>query len=158
VPIFAYVGSFTTKKRNARGEGIKVYRVGASGDWSHVQLVSSLVNPSFLAISHHHRTLYSVHADRAEVTAFSIERESGRLRLLNVRSIEASTCRMPDRRSIRRCCHGRDSIRKQSCRTGRPAAGRPGFSLSIGQPISFMRRTKGQTQLYHLKSMRRPGS
>jgi 6-phosphogluconolactonase len=86
--MFAYVGSFTTKKRNAHGEGIKVYRVDASGHWALVQLVSSLVNPSFLTVSSDRSTLYSVHADRTDVTAFRIDGESGRLSRLNVRSTE----------------------------------------------------------------------
>ena len=48
---FAYVGSRTTKERNARGEGIQVYRVDATnGEWTHVQLLKGLVNPSFLAL------------------------------------------------------------------------------------------------------------
>ena len=37
VPKFAYVGSYTTKERNARGEGINVYRIdpttGTSDSW-----------------------------------------------------------------------------------------------------------------------------
>src|SRR5687768_3250807 len=48
--LFAYVGSRTTKERNARGEGINVYRVDpAAGTWTHVQLLKDLVNPSYLA-------------------------------------------------------------------------------------------------------------
>src|SRR3954469_1896198 len=38
--MLAYVGCRTTKERNARGEGINVYRVDpATGTWTHVQLL-----------------------------------------------------------------------------------------------------------------------
>ncbi|MGI9259591.1 MAG: hemagglutinin, partial [Gammaproteobacteria bacterium] len=51
LPTFAYVGSFTSEDRGASGEGINVYRIDpVSKDWTHVQLVSDLVNPSFLAL------------------------------------------------------------------------------------------------------------
>ena len=54
---FVYVGCRTTRERNARGDGINVYRMEAgSGRWSHVQLLSGLANPSFLAFD---RTLVS---------------------------------------------------------------------------------------------------
>ena len=37
-PLYAYVGSFTTEKRKARGDGIHVYRVDpATAAWTHVQ-------------------------------------------------------------------------------------------------------------------------
>jgi 6-phosphogluconolactonase (cycloisomerase 2 family) len=86
---FAYVGSFTTKQRNARGDGINVYRVDpASGAWSHVQLMSDLVNPSFLAIDRQQRHLYSVHADLTEVSAFAIEPATGKLSFVNRQSMD----------------------------------------------------------------------
>jgi len=48
--MFVYVGCYTTKQRNARGEGINVYSMDrTSGIWTHVQLVKDLVNPSWLA-------------------------------------------------------------------------------------------------------------
>src|SRR4051794_31187854 len=48
---FAYTGCRTTRERNARGDGINVYRVdAATGRWEHVQLLTDLVNPSFLTL------------------------------------------------------------------------------------------------------------
>jgi 6-phosphogluconolactonase len=45
--MFAYVGSHTTEKRNARGAGITIWSIDhASGEWSLVQTVRDLVNPS----------------------------------------------------------------------------------------------------------------
>jgi 6-phosphogluconolactonase (cycloisomerase 2 family) len=83
-PMFAYVGSRTTRERNAHGDGITVYKVDVrSGDFEFVQLVSDLVNPSFLALSHDGEFLYTVHGDESEVSAFKVDRNSGRLAFLN---------------------------------------------------------------------------
>ena len=82
--IYAYVGCYSTPDRDGNGEGINVYSVDpASGRWSHVQLVAGLENPSFLALDHTQRFLYSVQGDRTHATAFGIDRESGRLDRLN---------------------------------------------------------------------------
>ena len=57
---YAYVGSFTTAKRKARGDGIHVYRSdAATGVWTHLQHIGELTNPSFLALSPDQRFLYS---------------------------------------------------------------------------------------------------
>src|SRR5215467_6377702 len=82
--IHAYVGSFTTAQRKAHGDGIHVYRVDpATGDWTHVQHIGDLVNPSFLALSHDQRFLYSVHGDEDYATAFALDPATGQARLLN---------------------------------------------------------------------------
>ena len=80
----AYVGCRTTRERNARGDGINVYRVDArSGRWEHVQLLPGLLNPSFLAFDRAKRCLYTVHGDSSEVSSFRIDPASGRIALLN---------------------------------------------------------------------------
>lgn len=85
----AYVGSRTTHERNARGEGISVYEVDpGSGALERVQLVGDLVNPSYLALARDGRHLYCVHGDRSEVSAFRVDRDSGRLAFVNQRSTE----------------------------------------------------------------------
>ncbi len=77
---FAYVGCRTTRERNARGDGIQVYRTEtATGRWEHVQLVADLVNPSFLAFDRTGRVLYTVHGDRSTVSGFRIDDATGRL-------------------------------------------------------------------------------
>jgi 6-phosphogluconolactonase len=82
--MFAYVGSFTTAQRKARGDGIHVYRVDpATAMWTHVQHVGDLINPSFLALSRDQRFLYSVHGDSDYATAFMLNGESGHAKLLN---------------------------------------------------------------------------
>jgi 6-phosphogluconolactonase len=87
--MYAYVGSRTTRERKARGEGISVYRVdAASGALSLVQVLGDLVNPSYLALSKNGSFLYTVHGDQSEVSAFRVDRDSGRLALLNQQSTE----------------------------------------------------------------------
>ena len=82
--MFVYVGCYTTKQRNARGEGINVYKMDrASGTWTHVQLVKDLVNPSWLTLDRQQRFLYSAHGDGEVATAFSIDSATGQLKLLN---------------------------------------------------------------------------
>jgi 6-phosphogluconolactonase (cycloisomerase 2 family) len=82
--MFAYVGCYTAKERNGRGEGVGVYRIDpASGAWTPVQLVKDVVNPSWLTLDHGGRFLYAAHGDGGEATAFAVDKESGRLTLLN---------------------------------------------------------------------------
>ena len=87
--MYAYVGSRTTRERNARGEGISVFEGDArSGALERVQLVGDLINPSYLALSATGSHLYCVHGDRSEVSAFHIDRASGRLQLINQQSTQ----------------------------------------------------------------------
>jgi 6-phosphogluconolactonase (cycloisomerase 2 family) len=56
---FVYVGARTTGGRNARGDGLNVYRVdNETGAWTHLQLLGDLVNPSFLAFDRTRRFLH----------------------------------------------------------------------------------------------------
>lgn len=81
---FAYVGTRTTRERNARGEGLSVLRIDpATGALERVQLVEGLVNPSFLALNRRGDRLYTVHGDRSEVSAFSVDAATGRLDFLD---------------------------------------------------------------------------
>src|SRR5581483_8645614 len=84
--LFAYVGAFTTPERKGHGGGITVYRVdSASGKWSHEQLLE-IVNPSFLALDRAQRFLYAAHADRDEVSAYAIDKQTGHITALNRQS------------------------------------------------------------------------
>ena len=81
--LYAYVGSRTTKERNARGEGISVYRVDPEhGGLLLEQLVTDLVNPSFLCLNRRCDRLYTVHGDGFEVSVFAVAPENGHLRFL----------------------------------------------------------------------------
>lgn len=79
---FAYVGSRTTKERNARGEGISVYAVDAlTGKWTLQQVIGDLVNPSYLALNAKGDRLYCVHGDKSEASSFAIDPATGRASL-----------------------------------------------------------------------------
>lgn len=81
--LYAYVGSRTTRERNARGEGISVFKVNAEGDeLSLVQLVPDLVNPSYLCLNGYGTRLYSVHGDGHEVSVFSVAQNDGTLQFM----------------------------------------------------------------------------
>lgn len=85
--MYAYVGSRTTRERNARGEGIAIFKVDPSeGRLTPVGLVGDLVNPSFLAMSRSGEFLYAVHGDETEVSALSVDRSSGMLTFINRQS------------------------------------------------------------------------
>ena len=84
---FAYVGSRTTKERNARGAGLSVYEVDpGKTEWRLIQVVENLVNPSFLAFDRKRKTLYSIHGDRSEISAFRIDARTGELAFINQES------------------------------------------------------------------------
>ncbi|PXA86949.1 hemagglutinin [Nostoc sp. 3335mG] len=80
---FAYVGCRTSRERNAKGDGIGVYRIGADGSWARIQLVDGLVNPSYLAFDRTGQTLFAAHGDTTDASAFHVDRASGTLRFLN---------------------------------------------------------------------------
>jgi 6-phosphogluconolactonase (cycloisomerase 2 family) len=85
--MFAYVGGYTTKDRDGRGDGINVYRVdSSSGVWTHIQRVAGEHNPSLFALRPDNRVLYSMHGALTHVSAFAIDPMSGHLRLLNRQS------------------------------------------------------------------------
>jgi 6-phosphogluconolactonase len=87
--MYAYVGSRTTKERNARGEGISVYKVDQdAGTLAQVQVVKDLVNPSFLALNKACDRLYTVHGDESDVSALRIDKASGKLTFINRQGCE----------------------------------------------------------------------
>ncbi|MBU8881334.1 lactonase family protein [Bacillus sp. FJAT-29790] len=84
---FAYVGCRTTKERNARGEGINVFRINPeSGVWTHVQLLKDIVNPSFLTFDRNRSFLYTVHGDCTKISAYKINNKTGELVFINQQS------------------------------------------------------------------------
>jgi 6-phosphogluconolactonase (cycloisomerase 2 family) len=82
--MLAYVGGYTSKDRNGRGDGINAYRADeTSGTWSHVQRLGDLVNPSWLTLDRRRPVLYSAHGEGREAIAYAIDPATGRLRILN---------------------------------------------------------------------------
>src|SRR5260221_14228910 len=80
LPKFAYVGCYTTKQRNGRGEGISVHRIDpASGAWTQTQLVKTTDNPSWLTFDRQQRVLYSAHGDGEVISAFGVDQRTGQL-------------------------------------------------------------------------------
>jgi 6-phosphogluconolactonase len=96
---FAYVGTYT--EEGSASKGIYAYRYDAdTGDITPVGLVAETINPSFLAVHPSHRFLYAVNetgnfkGDKSgAVSAFAIDRATGKLTLLNqVASKGADPC------------------------------------------------------------------
>jgi 6-phosphogluconolactonase (cycloisomerase 2 family) len=82
--LYAYIGCYTTAQRNARGDGIHVFRIDPkTATWTHIQRIGDLVNPSFLVMSADQRLLYSVHGDETYATTFSVDPATGMLQRLN---------------------------------------------------------------------------
>jgi len=86
-PRFAYLGTFTSEVRNARGEGLSAYHIDPeSRRWARVQLLNREVNPSYLAVDPKRPVLYAVHSEANHVSAFSINDATGELTLINRQS------------------------------------------------------------------------
>ena len=82
--MIAYVGCRTTEHRNARGKGIRAFRINEAGDWHEFQtLKTPEENPSYQALDHTGKYLYSVHGDFTKVSSYRI-REDYTLELMNV--------------------------------------------------------------------------
>jgi 6-phosphogluconolactonase len=82
--MFAYVGGYTTPDRDGRGNGINVYRVDeVSGGWSHIQNVGGLENPALFTLTRDGTRLYSVHGGRNLLSGFAVDKQTGKLTLLN---------------------------------------------------------------------------
>lgn len=98
-PTFAYIGCFTTEKRKARGKGIAVYRVDqATGAWTLVEAYDAIPNPHYLALDRTQKFLYSAHGDSSEIGAYAIDKQTGKLKLLNKQPTggDNSSSVMPD--------------------------------------------------------------
>ena len=69
---FAYVGCRTTKERNARGKGIRIFEI-ENGTWKPVGLLEGPVNPSYFCLNEAQDMLYTIHGDYSEVSAYRIQ-------------------------------------------------------------------------------------
>lgn len=69
---YAYVGCRTTKERNARGKGLKTYKIGKDGQWQELQCLVTEDNPSYQTLDNEKQYLYSVHGDLTKVSSYKI--------------------------------------------------------------------------------------
>ena len=85
---YAYIGSFTTKKRGGLEQGgISVFTKNKAEDtWQQIQIVN-MVNPSFLAFGFNKHVLYAAQGDGCVITAFTIDEASGMIKFLNEKNI-----------------------------------------------------------------------
>ena len=82
--MIAYVGCRTTEHRNARGKGIRAFRIDEAGEWHEFQtLKTPEENPSYQALDHTGKFLYSVHGDFTKASSYKVLPDY-RLELLNV--------------------------------------------------------------------------
>ena len=82
--MFAYIGSFTTARRKARGKGISVYRIDASsGAWSLIEVFETIANPGYVALDSQQRFLYASHGDGDTVSAYAVDQQTRKLKFLN---------------------------------------------------------------------------
>lgn len=80
---YAYVGCRTTRERNARGKGLKVYEISeVTGDWKEIQCLETEPNPSYQTLDLEEKYLYSVHGDITKVSSYRIL-DDGRLEHMN---------------------------------------------------------------------------
>jgi 6-phosphogluconolactonase len=95
---FAYIGTYTEKTKS---KGIYAFRFDdTSGKLSFIGVAAETLNPSFLAVHPNGKHLYAVNElgkfngeESGAVSAFSIDRKSGKLKLLNqVSSRGAGPC------------------------------------------------------------------
>ena len=86
-PTFAYVGCFTVSpgaRKTGNGKGISVYRIDRDTQaWTLVQVCATLPHPAFLALNRDKTALYSAHGDGVQISAYSIDRRTGKLTFLN---------------------------------------------------------------------------
>lgn len=80
---FAYVGGYTTPKREGKAKGLEVFAIDADGKWTGIQTIP-MENPSYLAMDNNKLRLYACQGDGTQVTAFAIDPEAGTLSLINV--------------------------------------------------------------------------
>lgn len=70
--IYAYVGCRTTRERNARGKGLKTYKIdNMSGKWEEIQCLSE-ENPSYQCFDNNKEYLYTVHGDITKISSYKI--------------------------------------------------------------------------------------
>ncbi|SEJ74086.1 lactonase family protein [Achromobacter sp. NFACC18-2] len=84
-----YIGSRTTRERNARGDGISVFDYAPdTGSLTLTQVVGGLINPSYLLAHPTLPVLYTVHGDSGEVSALHRDTRDGALKPWRMQACE----------------------------------------------------------------------
>lgn len=83
---YAYVGCRTTEERNARGKGLKTYKIEQDGQWQEIQCLATEENPSYQTLDNEKKFLYSVHGDITKVSSYKILAD-GTLEYINMLDI-----------------------------------------------------------------------
>lgn len=84
---FAYVGCRTTRERNARGKGLKVFEIDdRTGAWQEIQCLTGQENPSYQCFDNEKQYLYTVHGDITKISSFKINKD-GTLSFINMTDI-----------------------------------------------------------------------
>jgi 6-phosphogluconolactonase len=82
---YLFIGTYTSKG----SEGVYVYKFDSkTGDFKAISVAKGIKNPSFLAIAPNQKNIYSVGEmdKQGAVNAFSFDKETGELKLLNTES------------------------------------------------------------------------
>ena len=112
--MYAYIGCRTTKERNARGKGIRVYEIN-NGAWELKQIAKGQVNPSYLCLNEKQDRLYAIHGDFSEVSAYKVA-EDGTLTYQNTTETHGTNpvhlTKLADRRRFCDSSRGRWISRK----------------------------------------------
>lgn len=88
--MIAYVGCRTTEQRNARGKGIRAFRIDDEGNWKEFQtLKTPEENPSYQTLDHTGKFLYSVHGDFTKASSYRVN-DDYTLSLMNVIELGSS--------------------------------------------------------------------
>jgi 6-phosphogluconolactonase len=85
---FAYIGSFSSAKRKAKGRGVAVFRIDDAGKWTYVDVCDVIPNPSYICLDRTQRFLYSAHGDSDEICSYVRDSQSGKLGFLNKQKTE----------------------------------------------------------------------
>ncbi len=89
--MFAYVGTRTSRERQARGEGLSVFAVSADQRRLElIQVLGDLLNPSYLLMNRAGDRLYTVHGDGHQVSTLSVDRDSGKISLMQQQDCEGT--------------------------------------------------------------------
>ncbi|EXJ12602.1 lactonase family protein [Nitrincola nitratireducens] len=89
--MLAYIGSRTTRERNARGEGISLVECNElTGELVLRSISRGWINPSYLLTNKDSSLLYSVHGDGVEVSAFRIDPCDGSITHLNTKTVSGT--------------------------------------------------------------------